>query len=135
MRSLKQSMVLAGKCLLGWLDPEHNFWVGERRCRGKSSIYRGPILLAFDLRFNEMSCDNIPTLDARKLRPKKVKSKSWIEPWMLWEFVADDGSKVKLCDFASAGVTGTFYRTWLPVKNAPNKVKFSKDNPLRSSRL
>ena len=58
----------------------------------------------------------------------------WLKPWLLFETTALDGSPVRLCDFASAGMAGTAYQTWLPVKNAPPPAPFTRENPLRSVR-
>lgn len=115
------------------LDLSLHYWRGEKECKGKTSIYRGPILLAYDPRFNEMGPDDLPALDARSLRARRVRAKSWLEPWSLWEFAAAGGRKLRLCDYASAGVAGNPYRTWLKVRNAP-KARYSRANPLRSGR-
>jgi hypothetical protein len=34
------------------LDMSSHFWPGERACQGKTSIYRGSLLLAYDHRYN-----------------------------------------------------------------------------------
>ena len=34
------------------LDMSSHFWVGRKRCQGKVSMYRGPILMTYDPRFN-----------------------------------------------------------------------------------
>jgi hypothetical protein len=49
------------------------------------------------------------------------------------DFAAQDGSALRLCDFASAGEGGSPYLSWLRVDNAPQTV-FSRHNPLRSGR-
>ena len=46
----------------------------------------------------------------------------------------EDGRSVRLCDFASAGVGGTPYRSWLEVRNV-GKTPFSRTEPLRSGRI
>jgi DUF1680 family protein len=114
------------------LDMSLHFWVGEKECAGKVSIYRGPVLLTYDPRFNEMDPDEIPLLDAEKLEGRLVRANSWIEPMMLLEFEAG-GEIVRLCDFGSAGEGGTPYRSWLPVENV-GASPFSPSNPLRSGR-
>ena len=52
---------------------------------------------------------------------------------VLLEFKGEDGRKVRLCDFGSAGEGGTPYASWLKVDNV-EKTPFSRDNPLRSGR-
>ena len=36
------------------LDMSFHYWVGERESLGKTSIYRGPILLAYDPAFDQL---------------------------------------------------------------------------------
>lgn len=108
------------------------FWRGERECAGKTSIFRGPILLTYDRRFNQMDPDQIPALEAATLREKVVASTDWIPPIVLAEFTAADGRTLRLCDFASAGVGGSPYRSWLNVTGAP-ETPFTRANPLRIS--
>ena len=110
-----------------------HYWKGEKECAGKTSVYRGPILLTYDPRFNEMDPDTVPELDAANLQGKLVESTHWMPAMLLVEFNAPDGRKLRLCDFASAGVTGRPYRSWLPIKGAPAHA-FSERNPLGTSR-
>ena len=107
--------------------------VGEP-VQGYASIYRGPVLLAYDIALNLNAPYNLPNLDSANLslRPTKTERR-WLQPWMLWEATGMDGKPVLLCDFASAGVSGSDYRTWLPVRfNRPIETKFTRENPLRS---
>jgi DUF1680 family protein len=134
-----------------FLDMSLHFWPGERDCLGKTSIYRGPLLLAFDQRYNlHLSSQSqpsvqpgdpwkpttikleIPELDARMTKEQPVEWPDWLAPRLLLEFTAIDGKKVRLCDFGSSGEGGSFYASWLPVANAPQPVDFSPQNPLRS---
>jgi DUF1680 family protein len=114
-------------------DFSFHFWKGDKECAGKTSIYRGPILLTYDRRFNEMDPDDVPELDATGLHGSPVNSTHWLPPLLLMEFAAANGKKLRLCDFATAGVTGSPYRSWLAVKNAPAHT-FSETNPLGTSR-
>lgn len=113
-------------------DMTTHFWVGERECHGKTSIYRGPILLAFDERYNDgLTCET--TLDARALVGRLVGDKRWYPPIMLMEYPARDGRPVRLCDFASAGGTGTRYASWLNIAGV-TPTEFSRSHPLRSGK-
>jgi DUF1680 family protein len=124
------------------LDMRPHYWRGERECRGRTSIYRGPLLLAFDLRYNlrlaapvnrrardtdpwkpfDATALKIPALDARKMRCAPVKWSDWLPPLLLVEVPAAGGRRVRLCDFGSAGEGGTPYVSWLPVRRAPPKT-------------
>jgi DUF1680 family protein len=114
-------------------DFSYHFWKGEKECADKTSIYRGPLLLAYDRRFNDMDPDLVPELKAGGLKGTVTKSTHWLPPILLMEFATADDRKLRLCDFASAGVTGSPYRSWLPVAGAPPHA-FSPQNPLGTSR-
>ena len=111
------------------LDMSMHYWQGEKECGDTVSIFKGPVLLTYDRRFNAVDPDEVPTLDAVALRGNLVKA----EAMVALDVVAADGSKLRLCDFASAGEGGSPYRSWLSVANAP-QTPFSRENPLRSGR-
>ncbi len=95
-------------------------WVGDGDQSDKISIYHGPILLAYDQRFNSYDSGEIPTLDYKNLEGKPVVPEvEQFRPIIVREFHGADGTPVHLCDFATAGVLGTEYVSWLPVENAP----------------
>jgi DUF1680 family protein len=108
------------------------YWVGEREYENKVSIYRGPILLTYDRRFNTLDPDNIPTLDAKTLSARIVSFDQWFPPLLLMEFTTADGRPLRLCDFGSAGVGGSPYRSWLDVASCA-QTEFSQNNPRRSN--
>jgi hypothetical protein len=124
------------------LDFGLHYWVRETPASGQAaeaevfhaSIYRGPLLLAYDPHHQAADPEELPVLDAATLKLRKVTDPRWLKPWLLFETIARDGSKVRLCDFASAGAAGTAYETWLPVHGAPATEPFSRENPLRSWR-
>ena len=115
------------------LDMRPHFWVGEKECRGKVSIFRGPVLLTYDRRCNDMDPGQIPPLEAAALEPRLLDGGDWPAAIVLAECAAADGRAVRLCDFASAGEGGSPYRSWLRVTGI-GKTPFSRDNPLRSGR-
>ncbi len=100
-----------------------------------ASIYRGPVLLAYDARFNDGDFlpENIPYLaePALKLVPKWEKVPS-DNPLILLEGKDATGKAVRYCDFASAGATGNYYQSWVPVGFQCPEVEFSRENPRRS---
>jgi len=143
------------------LDFSLHFWRGERDCAGLASIYRGPILLTYDHRYNLQNAPrgkkkvyiyyltkkrhapdwhatdcmlNIPPLDARELKLKRAQWKDWLPPVLLLECKTANGKTVRLCDFGSAGEAGTPYVSWLPIKHLPPQGDFSRSNPLRTAR-
>ena len=136
------------------LDMSLHLWPGEQGCKGLCSVYRGPILLAYDHRYNlELAPKRwtkirdydewkahpnrvlkVPPLDAGRMKGHAVDWRDWLPPILLMEFEAVDGERVCLCDYGSAGEAGTPYVSWLPIRNAPTGVAFARDNPLRSAR-
>jgi DUF1680 family protein len=114
------------------LDFTPHFWVGERECAGKTSVYRGPVLLTWDRRINEAD-----SLDGVGLRARDFPGKlvNWSEPrppFIVLEVPTANGGNVRLCDFATAGQGGSPYRSWLPVEGATFQP-FDRKSPLRSA--
>lgn len=123
------------------MDFTPHFWAGKNQCDGLTSVYRGPLLLAFDQRYNLHLLPNrdndqrqrdrhteandkqeiskvlpAPEIDAGDLKLHKAKWRDWLEPLALFKCRAGNGKDVYLCDFASAGDTGSPYRSWLPIR-------------------
>lgn len=93
---------------------------GALETAGKVSLYRGPLLLAFDPAYNDFDADTLPPLDLRRLADASLIDGSTAKgvspalpgPWLMIEVPAS--RPVRLVDFASAGSTGAPYWTWLP---------------------
>ncbi len=98
------------------------------------SIYRGPLLLAFDPRFYSQEDLRIPPLAAPELELARHTGCPSDTPWLLLEGKGTDGSTVRYCDFASAGSAGNHYRSWVPVRFSVPATEFSTRNPRRSVR-
>ena len=129
------------------LDFTPHFWQGEKECEGRVSIYRGPILLALDQRYNlhlDQSYPTIqewisnaagmPALDAKNLNEQVQSWNEWFPPALLIKYDSPSGIPVYLCDYASAGVAGTPYITWLKVDGIES-TPFSRKNPTRSRQI
>ncbi|MCG3198419.1 MAG: hypothetical protein GHCLOJNM_02919 [bacterium] len=104
------------------LDLSLRSWVGDGAAAGKVSIYRGPILLAFDQRDNPYDCPDLPALnysDIAALKGVSPEPSDKFPPMALVEGKGTDDRTVRLRDFATAGAAGTEYLSWLPVENAP----------------
>jgi hypothetical protein len=96
-------------------DRSFHYWIGEQECAGKFSVYRGPLLLAYDRRFNDMAPHEVPPLVPHGLKGRKVAWRGRLPPLVLMEVEGADGRKLRLCDFGSAGAGGSPYRSWLPL--------------------
>ena len=113
------------------LDMSLHFWVGEKDSEGKTSIFRGPILLAYDPRFNETDFDKVAPLPAADMKPEIVAWEQGPTPWLLLRFKTADGAPLLLCDFATAGMTGTEYHSWLRVAKSPVATATAAFRPSR----
>ena len=100
------------------LDMAVRFEAGDGSVGHRRSVYRGPLLLAYDQKHNGFDPDAIPTLDARAARAVPVDVLARFAPMVAVSMRGTDGRDMVLCDFATAGAHGTHYVSWLPVANA-----------------
>jgi hypothetical protein len=84
----------------------------------KGSLYRGPLLLAYDQKHNAVDPEAIPALDLNALQTKSATTDARFQPMVLLE-METDGKPLFLTDYATAGAHGTYYQSWLPIKNLP----------------
>jgi uncharacterized protein len=108
------------------LDMSLHYWVGERECAGKSSIYRGPLLLVHE-------SPSRPVFDAATIDGKLVAPSHATRPVVALECLTVDGTKVRLRDYGTASEDGAPYFSWLEVRNL-TAAPFSPTNPLRCTR-
>lgn len=101
---------------------------GDLEAFGKASVYRGPLLLAYDQRWNAFDRPQVPTISPEQLRGASVAETpsddaaervGHFAPIVLVDVPLEKGTKLRLCDFATAGVWGCQYASWLPAKNLP----------------
>ncbi|MBI2940823.1 MAG: glycoside hydrolase family 127 protein [Chloroflexi bacterium] len=100
------------------LDLSLHLWPGEREAAGMVSVYRGPLLLAYDQRLNPMDPGELPLLDVEGLAGEVVPGLGHPVPFLLMRVGADD-RELFLCDYASAGAGGNPYGSWLPARGLP----------------
>lgn len=112
------------------LDLTPHVWAGERESAGRASVYRGPILLTYDPRLNPGVPADPPLIDISKLSLKDATTSAEPPPIILVEVATSEGP-IRLCDFASAGSDGSFYRSWLRTEHS-EPVPYSRKHPWRS---
>lgn len=106
---------------------------GEREDELKASIYRGPVLLAFDPAYNTIEPAAIPELDSRHLSFEAVQTSLPIQPLELLKVRAVNGTEVTLCDYPTAGAYGNRFQTWLPILNL-RPLSFDPARPVWNNR-
>jgi uncharacterized protein len=98
------------------LEMTQREWKGEDGRAGRSALYWGPLLLAFDTHFNETELSALGSVKAEtvELLEKPVSGgAARFAPIGLWHAQTEAGP-VTLCDFGSAGAHGTAFAAWLP---------------------
>jgi uncharacterized protein len=92
---------------------------GANEAAAKVSLYRGPVLLAWDQAHTPYDAAKVPPIelgrlaDARVIADQARTQPSQTRTWLQMDVPGTDGSTVRLVDFASAGSAGTHYRSWL----------------------
>lgn len=91
---------------------------GDLEQAGNVSLYRGPILLCADDRFQS---DEPIKIDVSKLGEARIvpndatiaKAAGPYSPWLVVDVPTSNSKTTRLIDFANAGATGKGYRSWL----------------------
>jgi len=114
------------------LNMQPRVWTGECEQAGRSSIFVGPLLLAFDPHYNTLDENELPRVNPYRLRvAQRLAPFDAFEPIVLCEVAGKDGRPMRLCDFATAGAHGNAYRTWLEAGNHATPPRWLKYAPLR----
>jgi DUF1680 family protein len=100
------------------LDMGPHYWVGAKEKASKLSVYHGPLLLAYDQRFNQYDLDAIPRIRPVQEPLFERTTEDEPHPLVLFDHPTIDGKTLTLCDFASAGACGEQYCTWLSSDNS-----------------
>ncbi|MCL5096037.1 MAG: glycoside hydrolase family 127 protein, partial [Candidatus Omnitrophica bacterium] len=110
------------------LDLALRFVPGDKEAAGKVSLYRGPLLLAYDQRWNDFDEAEIPAVDLGRLAnattvlhpgTNDCATDRVLSPWIEIQAPCTGGKTLRLCDFASAGAAGTRYCSWLKAEDCP----------------
>ncbi len=104
---------------------------GDGPMFGRMSVYRGPLLLAFDSLENEFDEADLPRLTPGMLQEAKIsfpepdkatEAIGRFTPWIRVDLPLADGRTLRLVDFASAGSLGNQYVSWLPADELPPPI-------------
>jgi DUF1680 family protein len=89
---------------------------GAREMAGHVSIYRGPLLLAYEARRSGAEGSAPPSVRAHDIAGREARAVPAADGagWLHVDLPTADGHTVRLYDFASAGEAGAVYHSWLP---------------------
>ena len=117
----------AGDTVVAQFDMPLRCESGDLEAFGRMSIYRGPLLLAYDQRWNDFDEAGIPAIAPSMLAGARISFPSpsaddarigRFTPWLVAE-IPVGGTVLRLCDYATAGTTGARYVSWLPAREIP----------------
>ncbi|GMW00671.1 MAG: hypothetical protein AMXMBFR84_18080 [Candidatus Hydrogenedentota bacterium] len=121
------------------LDVDLSVWSirGDSYVDHKSSVFRGPILLTYDQKFNAVEPGMLPELDLLNLSLEPEAVVTQFSPIAAYR-AASGSTTLTLVDYASAGASGTAYRSWMPARNGePSPFRLLRPTgnlPVRSDR-
>jgi hypothetical protein len=133
---LKRTWKATDQLVLNFQTPLR-YVAGANEAAGKVSLYRGPLLLAYDQSWNAFDEGTIPAVDLRALTNSRMmslptastKRQQLLQPWIMVQVPTVDGRPLNLVDFASAGAAGTHYRSWLTGEPWPATPVFTRIPP------
>lgn len=96
-------------------DMSPHFWAGDRELKGRSSVYYGPLLLAFDPVYNKLDAGALASINVQALKHVQSATGRAFQPWVLFSVKDSNGNDIILCDYATAGAYGNQYISWLPI--------------------
>lgn len=106
-------------------DMPLRYEAGAGEMAGRMSVYRGPLLLAYDTWHNEAKQVEPPSVASGELASARVAFPTRgpegavtgrFAPWIIVDIPLASGERIRLCDFASAGAVGSRYTSWLPAR-------------------
>ena len=104
---------------------------GANEAAGKVSLYRGPLLLAWDQAQTAFDEEKLPAVNLSRLAEARAgapaRSQSALESpaWLQVDVPTEQDHTLRLVDFASAGSAGTHYRSWLVASEPPPQPAFT----------
>jgi uncharacterized protein len=113
-------------------DAPVRYAAGANAANGKASLYRGPLLLAYDPAFNGADAADLPAVDLSKLprttfdAPARSEGAGAFSPWLTARVPAAGGGEIVLVDFANAGARGGAVRSWLAAAPTPAAPAFER---------
>lgn len=108
----------SGDVILLELDFTPRFETGREDYTGQACVFRGPLLLASDARYTTDHRPFSGSLNPSKLTVEPLALPSGAGPWLLARLTDGDGRCLTVCDFSSAGLFGSEYRSWFDLKPA-----------------
>lgn len=123
----------SGDVLFLSLDMSPHYWTGGGAVSGRTSVYHGPLLLALDTGASGTDVD--ACVFERQALDNRVVESGDKDHWLTAAVKNTAGETVRLLDFASCGRDGSWYISWLNVRDAPAAIPAEHGgNPIWNNR-